>query len=73
MRENNLCQVVECEMQTNGGKIEFGWNIIIRSGPKRLDIKAGLWPYNNLAKVKILQRLKQSNDMVHFNFIKVTG
>ena len=44
MRGNNLCQVVECEMQTNGGKIEFGWNIIIRSGPKRLDIKAGLWP-----------------------------
>lgn len=40
------------------------------SGPNRLDIKAGLRSHNNLAKVKMLQRLKQGSDMLAIQFYK---
>lgn len=40
------------------------------SGPNRLDIKAGLRSHNNLAKVKMLYRLKQGSDLVAFQFYK---
>lgn len=54
MKRNNLCQAPECDMQTKGGQVKFGCDIMRESGRKDLERKADPGSYSNLAKVKML-------------------
>lgn len=55
MKRNNLGQVPECEMQTEGGKVKFvtGETMAQRTGQK--DPKS----YCNLAKVNMLYKVQK--------------
>ena len=53
MRRNKLCPVPECEMQTKEENFRFGWNIMRKSGPQKLEMMAAFMSYSHMAMIKI--------------------
>lgn len=51
--KNKLWPVPECEMQTKGENFRFGWNIMRKSGPPKLEMMAASTSYSHMAMVKI--------------------